>query len=583
MSKTPPLLLHRRTKNTASIENHWIRADTFLHIRSRDQPFNDVSELPDVYTTYRKSVEPLRGCARPVLPAPSSLPPLPSEIPRQSPPFFIPDSLNDLKACLLKPLENDTSVPEPARFPPNVQSAHPFKGGETAGQQRLYHLLFSGAMSSYKDTRNGLLGEDFSTKLSAYLALGCLTARQVHTAMLDFEDGRVPTFSTPISSTTSSSKPSEQGGVDSGGGDGVAEKPEWEKKAPGFAGGENKGTAAVRFELLWRDYMRLCARKFGPRLFNVHGFRDPTQHKDNNDYRGGNHGGNTSSTGNGSSAGYQTPNAQPAAQQPKKWRYIDRATPGAGDDPSETRAALGRFLAGRTGLSLIDASARELYLTGYTSNRTRQNVASFLASHLGIDWRLGAEWYECMLIDYDVGSNWGNWAYNAGVGNDPRQGRVFNPVKQGLDYDKGGEYVRSWIEELRGVDVSSDVVGGGGGQGGSGGQKRLVGLFQPVLMDPAERQRYGLEGIDWLEQPLVRIPFRVGGGGSGGGRGGGRGGGGGGGGGPGGNGERNSRGRGRGRGRGGWRGGGRGRGRGAGREGRRMGDMDKAAAAGGVA
>ncbi|KAJ3764523.1 hypothetical protein FB446DRAFT_796080 [Lentinula raphanica] len=45
---------------------------------------------------------------------------------------------------------------------------------------------------------------------------------------------------------------------------------------------------------------------------------------------------------------------------------------------------------------------RELALTGYTSNRTRQNCASFLAKWLGIDWRLGAEWYECMLIDYDV-------------------------------------------------------------------------------------------------------------------------------------------------------------------------------------
>ena len=46
-------------------------------------------------------------------------------------------------------------------------------------------------------------------------------------------------------------------------------------------------------------------------------------------------------------------------------------------------------------------------LKGYTSNRARQNVASFLAKGLGIDWRIGAEWYESLLTDYDISSNWG--------------------------------------------------------------------------------------------------------------------------------------------------------------------------------
>lgn len=43
----------------------------------------------------------------------------------------------------------------------------------------------------------------------------------------------------------------------------------------GYGHGENDGTAAVRFELLWRDYMRLCARKFGHRMFAVDGIQDP--------------------------------------------------------------------------------------------------------------------------------------------------------------------------------------------------------------------------------------------------------------------------------------------------------------------
>ena len=41
------------------------------------------------------------------------------------------------------------------------------------------------------------------------------------------------------------------------------------------------------------------------------------------------------------------------------------------------------------------------------SNRGRQNVASYLALDLGIDWREGADWFESLLVDYDVCSNWG--------------------------------------------------------------------------------------------------------------------------------------------------------------------------------
>jgi deoxyribodipyrimidine photo-lyase len=48
-----------------------------------------------------------------------------------------------------------------------------------------------------------------------------------------------------------------------------------------------------------------------------------------------------------------------------------------------------------------------------------------------------------MLIDYDAASNWGNWAYLAGVGNDPRQ-RIFNTQKQAEQYDQNGEFRKCW-------------------------------------------------------------------------------------------------------------------------------------------
>ncbi len=71
-----------------------------------------------------------------------------------------------------------------------------------------------------------------------------------------------------------------------------------------------------------------------------------------------------------------------------------------------------------------------------------------------IDWRLGAEYFECMLIDYDVTSNWGNWQYAAGVGTDPRD-RIFNVVKQGYDYDENGEYVKLWLPQLSPVNLNN--------------------------------------------------------------------------------------------------------------------------------
>jgi len=225
----------------------------------------------------------------------------------------------------------------------------------------------------------------------------------------------------------------------------------------GYGKGENKGTAAVRFELLWRDYFRLTTRKFGARLFRIGGFKEDTH---------------------------------------TSWQYPHKNL--------QVQDKVRRFLEGMTGTGFVDASLRELFLTGYTSNRLRQNVASYLAKHLGIDWRIGAEWYECMLVDYDLSSNWGNWQYNAGVGNDPREARLFNPVKQANDYDSNAEYVTTWIPELKGCEPQV--------------------AFQPWKMDDAEKRERGLEGKEWVEKPLKRIEFHVRRGGGGGGRGGGKGG-----------------------------------------------------------
>ncbi|KAF2116686.1 cryptochrome DASH [Lophiotrema nucula] len=465
--------------------------DEKYYVDDGDLPFNNINDLPNVYTTFRKSLEPLRKRPRQTLPTPDRLPPLPPNIPPQKAPFEIPTCVLKLKDALLSPLEADPScgLPSPPRMPEGTETGHPFEGGESSALVRLSDLITNGLMTSYKATRNGMLGVDYSTKLSAYLAQGHLTARQIHWAMVDFEEGN-------------------------GAGKGQA----------GYGKGESDGTAGVRFELLWRDYMRLCLRKFGDRFFHIDGIRDWANDPINNKNDIGNE------------------RHRPSR---KCWRQIDKGC--AIGDPAQTLDSFTRFRSGRTGVGLIDAANRELFLTGYTSNRARQNVASFLSSHLGIDWRLGAEWYEFLLIDYDVSSNWGNWQYVSGVGNDPRQGRIFNPVKQAFDYDPHGKYIKAWVPELRGVRTTKH----NGAKQGEMDQQRLLGLFQAWKLSLWEKQALGLDGLDWVEHPLVQIQFSVNRG---------RGG--------------ESDGKMRGGGGVGWRG--RGRGRGRGRDMRRLGNEEKA-------
>lgn len=236
-----------------------------------------------------------------------------------------------------------------------------FRGGTKAGLARLHDFTFgTRAIDTYKETRNGLVAWNDSTKLSPYLALGCLSPRMIY----------------------------------------------WHVKRYEKEYSANQSTYWVVFELLWRDYFKLVHRVYKEKIF--------------------------SSTGlNG--------------------RRISTRR-----DPVD----FAKWAEGRTGAPLVDAAMRELKTTGFMSNRCRQNAASYLVHDLNLDWRLGAAWFESWLIDYDTASNYGNWMYVAGVGNDPRAGRKFNVTKQGLDYDGKGEYARLWIPELANRPVEEIYSGG---------------------------------------------------------------------------------------------------------------------------
>jgi len=104
---------------------------------------------------------------------------------------------------------------------------------------------------------------------------------------------------------------------------------------------------------------------------------------------------------------------------------------------------------GQTGIPLVDAGLRQLWQTGWMHNRIRMVVASFLSKNLLIPWQEGARWFWDTLVDADLANNSMGWQWTAGCGVDAAPYfRVFNPVRQGEQYDPDGSYVRCWLPEL---------------------------------------------------------------------------------------------------------------------------------------
>lgn len=79
-------------------------------------------------------------------------------------------------------------------------------------------------------------------------------------------------------------------------------------------------------------------------------------------------------------------------------------------------------------------------------------------------------------MDYDVCSNYGNWLYSAGIGNDPRDNRKFNMIKQGLDYDRNVSLV--WLSYNEEHSKAYVIV-----SGNRGDQSALWILLQKQICD----------------------------------------------------------------------------------------------------
>lgn len=284
----------------------------------------DTKDLPKVFTDFRKHLE--KTC----------------EI-REA--ISIPNSIeNNIKTEITPNITlQDLGFED---FETHPSSAFPFKGGETNALKRLHDYFYeTKKLGVYKKTRNGLIGPDFSSKFSPWLANGSLSAKTTY----------------------------------------------WEVKRFEALHFKNESTYWLIFELIWRDYFKYISLKHGNNIFKIDGILNI------------------------------------------KYQW------------SESDILIKSWIEGTTKEPFVNANMLELKKTGWMSNRGRQNVASYFTKELHLDWRIGAAYFESMLIDYDVHSNYGNWMYVAGVGNDPRD-RKFNVKLQAERYDANGKYQNMWLQ-----------------------------------------------------------------------------------------------------------------------------------------
>ncbi|KQC34177.1 deoxyribodipyrimidine photolyase [Nonlabens sp. YIK11] len=296
--------------------------DQFLY-HPDDVPYSK-KQIPQVFTQFRKKLE--KECeVRDVV------------------------NIDDYKQE--QPNVPETTIPsledlELEKFEKDSRSAFPWSGGEASAWERLQHYFWeTKKLQEYKKTRNGLVGTDYSSKFSAWLAVGNLSARQIYWEVKKFEK---------------------------------------EIK-------KNQDTYWLIFELIWRDFFKYVSLKNEEKIFALGGILEK-------DY---------------------------------EWKSSERA--------------LEKWMKGETHEDFVNANMKEIAATGFMSNRGRQNVASYWSMHQEQDWRIGAAYFEHILIDYDVHSNYGNWMYNSGVGNDPRN-RTFNIQSQADRYDGDKEYRNLWLD-----------------------------------------------------------------------------------------------------------------------------------------
>lgn len=121
----------------------------------------------------------------------------------------------------------------------------------------------------------------------------------------------------------------------------------------------------------------------------------------------------------------------------------------------DQRQLLQAWAEGQTGFPFVDACMRSLQATGWINFRMRAMLMSVASQQLWLHWRHSGLHLARLFTDYEPGIHWSQCQMQSGVAG-INTVRIYNPIKQGLDQDPQGVFVRRWVPEL--VDVPTGLI-----------------------------------------------------------------------------------------------------------------------------